>query len=182
MTRIMTMAEFLAAFPLARKKAPVFVPLLNAAMDEFEINNRARQTAFMAQTMHETASLTFLRELASGVAYDTGSLAKRLGNTPEADGDGQKYRGRGLIQITGHDNYLRCSIALYGDARLLKNPEILEQPQDACRSAGWFWFTHGLNALADAGNFLRITKVINGGTNGLAEREAFYNKAKGVFK
>jgi putative chitinase len=182
MTRILTVAELLGVMPLARKKAPVFITPLNLAMDEWEINNRLRQAAFMAQIAHETASLVFLRELASGAAYDTGRLAERLGNTPEADGDGQKYKGRGPIQITGHDNYLKCSMALYGDNRLLSTPELLEQPLDGCRAAGWFWSTHGLNELADVSNFLRITKVINGGTNGLEERERFYAEALKVLK
>lgn len=109
--------------------------------------------------------------------YDTGTLAKRLGNTPEADGDGQKYRGRGLIQITGRANYAACSEALFGDARLLNTPELLEHPVYAALSAGWFWQRAGLNTLADQGDFLTITRRINGGTNGLSDREALYERA-----
>ncbi|MCY1456917.1 hypothetical protein D9M71_741670 [compost metagenome] len=109
--------------------------------------------------------------------YDTGPLAKRLGNTPEADGDGQKYRGRGLIQITGHDNYLACSKALFGDDRLLRTPELLEQAEWAAKSAAWFWNSRNLNELADEKNFNQITRRINGGLNGLAERLAFYEAA-----
>jgi Predicted chitinase len=109
--------------------------------------------------------------------YDTGTLAKRLGNTPEADGDGQKYRGRGLIQITGRDNYLACSKALFGDNRLLSTPELLEQAEWACKSAAWFWNSKNLNPLADAGDFVGLTRRINGGTNGLAERQEFYGRA-----
>ena len=102
---------------------------------------------------------------------------RRLGNTPEADGDGQKYRGRGLIQITGHDNYLSCSKALFGDDRLLRTPELLEPAEWAAKSAAWFWNSRNLNALADAGDFILITKRINGGTNGLAESQVFYASA-----
>ncbi|CAI8794283.1 putative chitinase [Pseudomonas chlororaphis] len=109
--------------------------------------------------------------------YDTGTLAARLGNTPEVDGDGQKYRGRGLIQVTGRANYQACSEALFGDSRLLNTPELLENPVYAALSAGWFWQRAGLNSLADKGDFLTITKRINGGTNGLVDREALYERA-----
>ncbi|MBF0643013.1 glycoside hydrolase family 19 protein [Pseudomonas protegens] len=109
--------------------------------------------------------------------YDTGTQAKRLGNTPEADGDGQNYRGRGLIQVTGRANYEACSEVLFGDWRLLNTPERLENPVYAALSAGWFWQKAGLNTVADKGDFLTITKRINGATNGLADREALYELA-----
>lgn len=109
--------------------------------------------------------------------YDTGTQAKRLGNTPEADGDGQNYRGRGLIQVTGRANYEACSEALFGDWRLLNTPERLENPVYAALSAGWFWQKAGLNTVADKGDFLTITKRFNGATNGLADREALYGLA-----
>jgi len=96
----------------AAKRALLFLDPLNAAMAEFSINTPARQAMFLAQVGHESGQLNFLKELASGAAYDTGKLAARLGNTPEADGDGQRYKGRGLIQITGTRNYLLCLIAL----------------------------------------------------------------------
>jgi putative chitinase len=115
-----------------------------------------------------------MKELDDGHEYDTGAKAKALGNTPEDDGDGEKYKGRGPIQITGHDNYLKCSQALYGDDRLLEHPELLERPFDGCMAAGWFWQSHGLNELADAGS---ITKRINGGTNGLLNRQQYYERA-----
>lgn len=158
--------------PYAGKRAALFLAPLNGAMREFDITTTKRQAAFLAQIAHESGSLRYVRELASGEAYDTGRLAGRLGNTPEADGDGQRYRGRGLIQITGHDNYLRCGLAL--DVDLLAEPELLERPDLACRSAAWFWHNHGLNELADRGEFTRITKRINGGLNGQAERLSFY--------
>ena len=75
----------------------------------------------------------------------------------------------------------KCSLALYGDPdHLISNPEVLELPAAACRSAAWFWQSHGLNELADAGNFERITKRINGGTNGMADRLDFWERAKKV--
>ena len=114
--------------------------------------------------------------------YDTGRLAQRLGNTAEADGDSQLYRGRGLIQVTGRANYDACSEALFGDSRLLNTPELLEQPVYAALSAGWFWQRAGLNTLADKGDILTITKRINGGTNGLDERKALYQRALEVLQ
>ena len=117
--------------PNAGPKAGVFAPVLNAAMGKFGIVTPARQAAFIAQVGHESGQLRFVRELGSDsylAKYDTGKLAARLGNTPEADGDGQKYRGRGLIQVTGRANYEACSEALFGDSRLLNTPELLEHP------------------------------------------------------
>lgn len=166
--------------PLARGRAAVFLPYLNAAMAHRGINTPRRIAAFLAQVGHESGQLLYVRELASGAAYDTGALAARLGNTPAADGDGQRYRGRGLIQITGRSNYRSCSLALFGDERLLQQPELLEQPQWAAESAAWFWESKGLNALADGQDFNRITRRINGGLNGQAERLALWDKAREV--
>ncbi|PNG29067.1 lysozyme [Pseudomonas protegens] len=175
-----TTQQLLQILPNAGAKAGVFVPALNAAMSKYAIITRLRMAAFIAQIGHESGQLLYVRELGSNQylsKYDTGTLAKRLGNTPEADGDGQKYRGRGLIQITGRANYEACSEALFSDARLLNTPELLEVPVYAALSAGWFWQRAGLNTLADKGDFLTITKRINGGTNGLADREALYERA-----
>ncbi|MYM37272.1 glycoside hydrolase family 19 protein [Duganella sp. FT94W] len=165
--------------PLAgQRRIALYLAPLAAAMAEFGINTRPRAASFLAQVGHESGQLQFVRELASGAAYDTGTLAARLGNTPEADGDGQRYKGRGLIQITGRTNYAACGAALGLD--LLAQPELLEQPVNACRSAAWFWRTHGLNELADAGDQVRVTRRINGGTNGLAERLALFAVAQRV--
>ncbi|MBP5123399.1 glycoside hydrolase family 19 protein [Pseudomonas protegens] len=175
-----TTQQLLQILPNAGAKAGVFVPALNSAMSKYAIITRLRMAAFIAQIGHESGQLLYVRELGSDQylsKYDTGTLAKRLGNTPEADGDGQKYRGRGLIQVTGRANYEACSEALFSDARLLNTPELLESPVYAALSAGWFWQRAGLNSLADKGDFLAITKRINGGTNGLADREALYRRA-----
>ncbi|RON17956.1 lysozyme [Pseudomonas brassicacearum] len=175
-----TAQQLLQILPKAGRQAGVFASALNLAMDRFQINTRLRMAAFIAQVGHESGQFQYVKELGGDQylsKYDTGTLAKRLGNTPEADGDGQKYRGRGLIQITGHDNYLACSKALFGDDRLLRTPELLEQAEWACKSAAWFWNSRNLNALADAGDFELITRRINGGLNGLAERLDFYNTA-----
>lgn len=176
-----TKEQLLKIMPTASKKATIFLEPLNAAMEEFGINTPKRQAAFLAQIAHESGSLRYVKELASGKAYDTGRLAERLGNTPEEDGDGQRYRGRGLIQITGTDNYKACSLALFCDEQfLMDNPELLETPEYACRSAAWFWKSRKLNDLADAEDFLKITRRINGGTNGLADRNIYYKRAKEV--
>ena len=172
-----TAQQLLQILPNAGKQAGVFASALNLAMERFQINTRLRMAAFIAQVGHESGQFRYVKELGGDQylsKYDTGTLAKRLGNTPEADGDGQKYRGRGLIQITGHDNYLACSKALFGDDRLLRTPELLEQAEWACKSAAWFWSSRNLNALADSGSFEMITRRINGGLNGQDERVSFY--------
>lgn len=175
---MITLEQLKKIITYAGPRAGVFLVPLNDAMDEFGIDTPMRQAAFLSQVAHESGSLRYTREIASGAAYDTGELAKRLGNTPEADGDGQRYKGRGLIQITGHANYVACSKALYGDDEtLVLHPELLEDVVPACRSAAWFWWSHGLNSLADTGAFRAITRAINGGYNGYDERLAFYQRA-----
>lgn len=177
----LTIQQLQQILPNAGPKAGVFVPVLNAAMGKFGIVTPARQAAFIAQIGHESGQLRYVRELGNDkylAKYDTGKLAARLGNTPAADGDGQKYRGRGLIQITGLDNYRRCGEALGLD--LVKHPELLELPQHAAASAAWFWQQKGLNTLADRGDFETITHRINGGLNGQAERLVLWGQARKV--
>jgi len=177
----LTIQQLQQILPNAGPKAGVFVPVLNAAMGKFGIVTPARQAAFIAQIGHESGQLRYVRELGNDkylVKYDTGKLAARLGNTPAADGDGLKYRGRGLIQITGLDNYRRCGEALGLD--LVKHPELLELPQHAAASAAWFWQQKGLNTLADRGDFETITRRINGGLNGQAERLVLWGQARKV--
>ena len=180
---LITLPQLLQILPGARLGAGSFLPALNMAMSRFEIGQPKRIAAFLAQVGHESGELRYVRELGSDEylsKYDTGALAARLGNTPEADGDGQKYRGRGLIQITGRRNYLSCSQALFGDDRLLREPTLLEQPQWAAESAAWFWQSNGLNELADKDQFTTITRRINGGLNGLEDRLRLWARAKAV--
>lgn len=180
-----TEKQLLQILPSAGARAGVFIPGLNATMGKYAIITRLRMAAFIAQIGHESGQLRYVRELGNNAylaKYDTGRLAERLGNTPEPDGDGQRYRGRGLIQVTGRSNYEACSEALFGDSRLLNTPELLEQPVYAAMSAGWFWQRVGLNTLADKGDFLTITKRINGGTNGLDDRKALYKRALEVLQ
>lgn len=141
-------------------------------MREFDIDqNPARETHFLAQVAHESGAFHYTRELASGEAYEG---RKDLGNTDI--GDGVRYKGRGLIQITGRANYQACGDALGVD--LISEPEQLEQPLLACRSAGWFWHSRNLNQLADRGDIKAITKKINGGFNGLPDRIAYLTLAQ----
>ncbi|QVI72244.1 glycoside hydrolase family 19 protein [Pseudomonas syringae] len=173
-----TAQQLLQILPNASSRAGVFVPVLNVAMNKYAIVTKLRIAAFLAQVGHESGQLRYVRELGNDAyleKYDTGRLAERLGNTPEDDGDGQLYRGRGLIQITGRANYAECGEALGLD--LLQRPELLERPEHAAMSAAWFWHRAGLNNFADRSDFLTITKRINGGTNGLADRQALYERA-----
>lgn len=153
---------------LARFEEP-----LRDAMVEFGINTPLREAAFIAQVAHESGEFQYVKELASGAAYEGRA---GLGNTQA--GDGIRYKGRGLIQITGRANYAACANAL--SIECLERPELLELPVNACRSAGWFWALHKLNLLADLGDFPRITRSINGGLTHEKEREAYYAKAKRV--
>ncbi|MBC3410266.1 glycoside hydrolase family 19 protein [Pseudomonas sp. SWRI51] len=178
-----TLKQLQQILPNAGAQAGVFLPALNVAMVKWGIVTPLRKRAFLAQVGHESGQLRYVRELGNDqylAKYDTGKLAARLGNTPEADGDGQKYRGRGLIQVTGYANYQRCGEALGLD--LLAHPELLEQPEHAADSAGWFWHQASLNSLADKGPsaFETITRRINGGLNGLDDRLAIYKRAEQV--
>lgn len=171
---MITLEQLHAIMPYCpQPRAALYTIPLAEAMAEYEINTPRRQAAFLAQVAHESGSLHYVRELASGSAYE---FRKDLGNTMA--GDGKRYKGRGLIQITGRNNYRSCSIALYGTPDvLLGKPEMLESVIPACRSAGWFWQSSKLNALADENDFTRITLRINGGQNGAADRQMHYVRA-----
>ena len=175
----LTTAQLKRIFPLASASAlATFAGPLNDAMAEFGITTPARMAAFLAQVGHESGQLRYVRELASGTAYEGRA---DLGNTQP--GDGARYRGRGLIQITGRANYQAASIALLGDPqRLLDNPALLEGAALAARSAAWFWRTKNLSALADAGRFDDITQRINGGQNGRADRRKLWASARQVLQ
>ena len=163
-------ATLLKIMPHAKSRVQDFLESLNAAMREFHINTPERQAAFLAQIAHESGELRYVKELASGAAYE-GRVS--LGNTQP--GDGMKFKGRGLIQITGRANYAACGEAL--GLNLIDKPELLELPQHAAMSAAWFWSTRGLNTLADQVEFAKITRRINGGLNGQADRQGLYDKA-----
>lgn len=143
------------------------------AMSEAGVSGIPRQAAFLAQILHETGGMTWLEELASGRAYEGRA---DLGNTQP--GDGVRFKGRGMIMITGRFNYEKVSQDLGLD--LVGQPEIAASPEVAARVAAWFWRTRGLNELADAGKFDSITRKINGGLNGKTERDRLFARAQKV--
>ncbi|MLA27578.1 glycoside hydrolase family 19 protein, partial [Salmonella enterica subsp. enterica] len=181
-------------------------PHITAAMSEFGITAPLDQAMFIAQTGHESAGFTVLKE---SFNYSVEALKKtfgkrltsyqcemlgridgrqvahqpqianlvyggRMGNKDA--GDGWKYRGRGLIQITGLENYTRCGVALKLD--LVANPGQLELDRHAARSAAWFFVTRG--CLKYSGDLVRVTQIINGGQNGIGDRRERFEKAKSV--
>jgi putative chitinase len=153
----------------------IYTPLLNKWMPYYSINTKLRQAAFLSQVIHETGSFRYMEEIATGSEYDTGKMAVRLGNTPERDGDGERYKGKGGLQITGKDNYEAVSKGLGVD--FVSHPELLKEPNYAVQSACWWWNQHGLNLLADKKDFKGITKKINGGYNGYLDRLMYYRRA-----
>ena len=174
---------------------------LQAVFDKYNINTALRKAFFIGQCQHESNNFRVLEEnlhysadglmrvwpsrfnsrvVAEAYANQPEKIANkvyagRMGNGTEETGDGWAYHGRGLIQLTGRDNYKNCGDAL--GLALITNPELLSMPKGATLSAGWFWNKHGLNELADAKDFETMTKRINGGTLGLDDRIAKINKA-----
>lgn len=189
---MITAAQLRTIAPLAQMaKINLYLSFIIAAMAEFKINTPLRICAFISQCLHESQSLLYMKECASGDEYDTRT---DLGNTPELDGDGKKYKGRGALEVTGHNNYKECGEALGLD--LLNHPELLELPANAWRASAWWWNKHGLNEIADHPEswtiFIKnkhfpqghtfskqewLCYNVNGGFNGLKERQAFYAKA-----
>lgn len=176
---MLTRQQLTAIMPFAKARADLFLPHLNAAMNEFDIDTALRQAAFLAQIGHESGQLRYVKELASGEAYEGRA---DLGNTQP--GDGVKFKGRGLIQVTGRNNYTAVMMAL--DLDCLEHPEILETPENAVRVSAWWWKANGLNQAADTGNIDTVSDLVNkgrktqayGDTNGFADRLALYNVAK----
>jgi len=171
------------------------------ALPQYEINTVERVSAFIAQCAHESGGFTLLQEnLNYGAKGLTGTFhkyfpteadakpyerqpekianrvyANRMGNGDEHSGEGWKYRGRGLIQLTGKDNYKRFSHAAFDDDTILDNPDLLMEPYYALHSACWFWNDKMLNDYADTQDLVTMTKKINGGTIGLDDRIHHYN-------
>ncbi|UIN53632.1 glycoside hydrolase family 19 protein [Pseudomonas kribbensis] len=172
-----TSQQMLQILPNAGGKAVVFAPALNTAMQHYQVVGPKRAAAFIAQIGHESGQLRYVREICGPTATQRRYEGREdLGNT--MPGDGRKYCGRGLIQITGRANYAACGEALGLD--LINHPELLELPQHAAMSAAWFWKQKGLNDLADRDQFNTITRRINGGLNGLEDRLALWEKARAV--
>jgi len=181
-----------------------YADLLTELMSKYGIDTPLRQRHFLAQLLHESGGFRSVRE---NLNYNTDGLMatfprhfanradaetfhrqperianrvymNRMGNGDEASGDGWRFIGRGLIQITGREMYGRVSRAIFGDDRLWKMPDILEQDRYAVESACWFWQSHNINALADQDDIQAVTRRINGGLNGLADRQNYFDKLK----
>ena len=164
-------AEMLRACGVPDSRAVKWYFSLDSACEKYQINTHARRASFVAQILHESGRLAYVKELWGPTPAQAKYEGRAdLGNIEQ--GDGFRFRGRGLIQITGRANYKSTGDALGLD--LIGFPELLEAPINAAISAAWFWGRHGLNELADSGDFVRITRRINGGINGMKERELFH--------
>ena len=187
------------------KVAPDMDLVVAAINDAFPDSN-LRQAAFIAQCAHESGGFTkrienlnysaerlpviFPKHFSDQVIANSYHrqpekiankvYASRMGNGPAESGDGWKYRGRGFIQLTGKDNYTKCGSDMGVD--LISKPEYLETSKGAVASAIWFWNSRKLSTFADESDMVSITKKINGGTHGLADRMAYYTRALEVLK
>jgi len=199
-----TFEQLQEIFPQAKgENLEKYCDALNEAMHEFEINTPARCAMFLAQCAHESGMFSAVSENLNYKAetltkifpkyfrdVDPNDFAKqpekianrvyasRMGNGDEHSGDGFRFRGRGLIQLTGKNNYVACGEALGMD--LVENSDYLATPEGAARSAGWFFQQNGCNEVADTGDIVKCTKIINGGTIGLEERTHLWEKAHSV--
>lgn len=186
---MITLTQLKSIVPGA-KNPEVFFPHLVDCMKRYDITTPERICCFISQLAHESGAFNYVREIASGEAYEG---RKDLGNI--YPGDGKKFKGRGLIQITGRTNYLVCSRAIFGDDRLIHNPDILATPQYAVESACWYWKGRKLNNIADMPDtwtrtsqvtkqtytkFQWLTRLINGGLNGYADRLKYYQRARKI--
>ena len=168
----MDIKQFQRAAGISEALAARWFSHITSAMKEFGISKAEDQAMFIAQVGHESGGFTRLQE---NFNYSVTGLAnKRMGNN--APGDGWNYRGRGLIQITGLNNYRDCGNGLKVD--LLENPELLAQDEYAARSAAWFFATKG--CMKYTGDMVRVTQIINGGQNGIDDRRARYITASKV--
>jgi predicted chitinase len=158
---------------LPRHTAQAYLPFMEQAMNEFQINTPDRAQMWLSQVGHESGSLKYMEEIASGAAYQGRA---DLGNTQP--GDGRRYKGRGPIQLTGRTNYAAAGKALGLD--LINHPELAAQPRNAFRISAWWWWQHGLNPIADQRDVNAATRRINGGTNGLTDRQQRYARASAL--
>ncbi len=179
-----------------------YVGPLNDTMEKFSINTPLRQAHFLAQIAHESEELKhvvenmnysqarlmqifprYFRTIEEAAPYNRQPekianrvYSNRMGNGDEASGEGWKFRGRGLIQLTGKENYKKASDAIGVD--FVSNPDLVQGPVYASLTAGWYWDLRELNKPADADNIYKVTKLINGGTLGLQQRELYLERAK----
>lgn len=203
---MITMQNLVDIFPYqTTERLANFIEPLKRVMEKYHINTPIRKAAFLAQVGHEsgafkaiTENLNYSKEgllrvfpkyfneaSASAFARKPEMIASRvyanrMGNGDYASCDGWKYRGRGLIQVTGRSNYE--SFARFIQKPLNETIRYLETFDGACESAGWYWHVNGCNAIADKEDITALTRKINGGTNGLEDRKKIYSRAKQVLK
>ena len=179
-----TTAQLMRAVPQTnRLRAEEFVNVFNEWAPQFGINTPLRVAHFLAQCWQESGCLRYLEEIASGKAYE---WRKDLGNVQK--GDGVRFKGRGIIQITGRANYQAYAKSGFCVGDLMSHPEWLAQSPGCYKSAMWFWWKSNLSELADTDNghnscdvCRRITRKVNGGINGLAQRQYYMRKFKREF-
>ncbi len=171
----MTAQVLAAALGIPDARAKAWFPHLYAAMVAYQITTKARQAAFLAQIGHESARLRYTSEIWGPTPAQARYEGRAdLGNNQK--GDGFRFRGRGLLQITGRGNYRRLSQRLGVDFEA--SPELLAEYKWAALSAADYWGAHDLNAMADDGNFASMTHVINGGMNGYEDRKRLWAMCK----
>jgi putative chitinase len=185
---------------------PNLADYFNETFDRFDISSPARQACWIGQCGHECGNFRIMEENLNyraatllklfprtpkrawgftpeeAAAYERQPqrianriYSNRMGNRDEASGDGWRFRGAGFLQLTGHSNFWHASQALGED--FVMQPELVRTPKYAAMTAGWFWQTHRLNQYADSGDYLTLTKRINGGTIGLEDRKKHINEA-----
>lgn len=196
----MTFEDLIYIISCSKSRGQKWFNILEQTFNYYQINSPLRKAAFLAQTAHESCRYTVLEENLNYSAeklieifpkyFDQDSAkeyarhpikigarvyALRMGNGDEWSRDGWRYRGRGLIQLTGKATYFSCSQAIGFD--FVKDPDKLATERFAALSAGWYWHTRGLNELSDKRDFDSITRRINGGLNGYEDRMSLYNRA-----
>lgn len=204
MTTLISQAQLAQTLPAAKEQDILwYLEALNSQLAKFEINTPLRLAHFIAQIAHESGSFKYKSENLNysakalravfGKYFDTDAMAEqharkpeqianivyanRMGNGDPESGDGWLYRGRGLIQLTGKENYARCAEAIGVDCE--NQPDLLcDDAAAAVAAACWYWQSRKLNDLADSDDIKGITRKINGGYHGLEDREAFYQRAR----
>jgi putative chitinase len=169
-----TRQQLLGIMPYAATRVSTYLPHLNDTIKEFGIDTPLRVVYFLATIAVESGEMRYTKEIASGSEYEG---RRDLGNTHPLDGI--RYKGRGFLQLTGRNNY--AAYSEYCGVDLLKQPQLLEKPKGAVRSAGWFWWKHGLNRWADADSPKMVRKRVNGGLNGYKEFLRYVERGKKVF-
>lgn len=162
------------------ERIDTFLPFLNKYMPLYGIDTPIEVASFLAQILHESGGLKYLREIWGPTAAQSRYEGRKdLGNVVK--GDGKKFMGRGLIQLTGRHNYAWLSNEIFGDARLLDTPDVIASPEYGVLSACIFWKRRGLDKFDDNRSIREETKIINGGYNGLEDRQKYFDRALKVF-